>query len=144
MSTMTFEERTISELDHIRINRIARNLAHTRPARAQDVQVGVLLEALDAAEVLAPRDIPPDVVTMNSRIRVEDLESGALREMTLCYPEDADPARSLISVLSPIGAALLGRRVSERVTIAAPGQGGVTWRIVELVFQPEANGEFTR
>ena len=144
MSMTTFEERTISELDHIRINRIARNLAHARPARAQDAQVGVLLEALDAAEVLSPQEIPPDVVTMNSCIRVEDLESGAFREMTLCYPEDADPARGLISVLSPIGAALLGRRKSERVTIASPGQGSVTWRIVELIFQPEANGEFTR
>lgn len=144
MTMTTFEDRTISELDHIRINRIARNLVQTRPTRAQDAQLGFLLEALDAAEVLAPREIPADVVTMNSHILVEDLDSGARRELTLCYPEDADLARGLISVLSPIGAALLGRRVTDCVRIAAPGQGGATWRIASLIFQPEANGEFTR
>ena len=144
MHTTAFEDRTISELDHIRINRIARDVARARPIHPRDASCGALLDVLDAAEVLSPRDIPADVITMNSRVLVEDVESGARSELTLCYPEDADPARGCVSVLSPIGAALLGRRTSESVAIESPGQGHPGLRIVALIYQPEANGEFTR
>lgn len=144
MHPTTFEDRTISELDHIRISRLARNLANARPLRANDAHTGALIDALDAADVLSPHEVPADVVTMNSRILVEDAEGGGRRELTLCYPDEADPARGFVSVLSPIGAALLGRRTSQSVSIASPGQGHAVLRIVALTYQPEANGEFTR
>lgn len=140
MHTTPFDDRTITELDHIRISRLLRSPARTAPAPSQEA----LLDALDDAEVLPSREIPPDVVTMNSCLRVEDLKTGAQRELTLSYPEDADPARGFVSVLSPIGAALLGRRVFEEVLPRSPGSGASGLRIVALLFQPEANGEFTR
>lgn len=98
-----------------------------------------LRRALVVAQVVAPGDIPHDVVTMNSTVRLRDLQFGDVETYRLVYPEDAHIAEGRMSILAPIGTAILGSRVGERVRSPIPG-GAATVQIEELIFQPERDG----
>lgn len=101
-------------------------------------------DALDAelhrATVVEASRVPPDVVTMNSELVYEDVDTSARRTVRVVYPKDADPKRSWISVLAPIGSALLGLRVGQEIEWPVPG-GRKHVRVVELRYQPEAAGD---
>lgn len=91
---------------------------------------------------VVPRDeIPKDVVTMNSRVIFENETSGERREITLVYPGSADIDAGRISVLVPIGTALLGLRVGQSIDWSLPGGGRQRYRIVGVPYQPEAAGD---
>ena len=91
--------------------------------------------------VVVPRnEIPNDVVTMNSRVIFENETTGERREITLVYPKDADIDSGKISVLVPIGTALLGLRVGQSIDWELPNGRKQRYRIVEVPFQPEAAG----
>jgi regulator of nucleoside diphosphate kinase len=98
-------------------------------------------EELARAQVVAPHDVSRDVVTMNSEVVFEDTVSGAKRSVRLVYPEAADPARGWVSVLSPLGSALLGLRVQQEFDWILP-HGKRRVRVVSVPYQPEANGDF--
>ena len=98
---------------------------------------------LDRAEVVEPQEIPPDVVTMNSTVRFA-LESGEEFCLTLVYPKDTDGSADRISVLAPVGSALLGLSAGDYIEWPRPGGGMMKVRIVEVVYQPERAGEFHR
>ena len=103
------------------------------------------LEAeLDRAEVVAPADVPADVVTMNSRVRFADADTGEEQEATLVYPADANVKESRISVLAPIGAALLGLSIGQFIEWPVPSGATKRLRVVSVLYQPEAAGEFDR
>ena len=96
---------------------------------------------LDRAKIVSLEALEPDVVTMNSTVSVRDRESGRTTLVTLVFPENADPETNCISVIAPLGAALLGYRVGDRVSFKVP-TGTRTCEIVEVVYQPEAAGDF--
>jgi regulator of nucleoside diphosphate kinase len=98
---------------------------------------------LQRATVVAAADIPPDVITMNSRARLHDLDQNETLDYTLVYPQDADFSLGRISVVAPIGAALLGYRVGDEIQWAVPG-GTRRLRVDEVLYQPEAAGDFSR
>ncbi|CAG0984624.1 MAG: GreA/GreB family elongation factor [Rhodocyclales bacterium] len=81
---------------------------------------------------------PPDVVTIDSRIVIEDLHSGELKQIELVFPEEADPPAGRLSVLSAIGCAVLGHAVGDRVVVETD-KGSLPLRIAALVYQPEAS-----
>lgn len=98
-----------------------------------------MLEAeLDRARVVAQDELPPDVVSMRSSIVYEDVDSGERREAILVYPDEADIEHSLISVLAPIGTALLGLSVGQSISWPVPGGRTRTVRVVSVDYQPEA------
>lgn len=99
-------------------------------------------EELARARVVAPREVPFDVVTMNSDVVYEDAASGAQRSVRLVYPDAVDATRGWISILSPLGAALLGLRVGQEVDWRLP-QGTRRVRVVDVPYQPEASGDYT-
>jgi regulator of nucleoside diphosphate kinase len=86
-----------------------------------------------------PAEIPVDVVTMGSRVCLRELESGDLWTFTLCYPADMDIEKNRISVLSPVGTAIIGQRVGDIVDWPTP-LGSVRIQIEELFDQPEMRG----
>jgi regulator of nucleoside diphosphate kinase len=100
-----------------------------------------LVEELDLANVVSDRDMPKDIVTMRSRVRVNDLDSGEERVLTIVFPWEADSAQGKISVLAPIGTALLGQRVGDTVEWQVP-RGQRRLRVEEILYQPEAAGEY--
>lgn len=98
---------------------------------------------LDRAEVVEPQDVPPDVVTMNSKVRFV-LESGEEFCLTLVYPQDIDGSTERISILAPVGSALLGLSAGAQIEWPRPGGGVMKVRLVEVVYQPERAGELRR
>ena len=91
--------------------------------------------------VVAPTDIPPDVVTMNSRVDLVDLDTGEEMVCTLVFPSEADVAQSKISVLAPIGTAMLGYRVGDTFNWKVP-DGIRRLEIKGVLYQPEAAGDY--
>ena len=124
-------DRTLTELDAARLLRLQRQGAALPVA-----------ELLDSASLVPSREVPPDVVTMYSQLRVLDA-AGSEQQLTLCYPDDAEPARGFISVLSPVGLALLGLRVGSVARWRPPDGAQHSAEIVALSFQPEASGDYT-
>ncbi len=105
--------------------------------------IDALKSEIDRARVVEPSKVPPDVVTMNSTIRFADDASGAEFTLTLVYPKDAGPA-DRISVLAPVGSALLGLSVGQSIVWRVPGGRELNLRVLEVVRQPEAKGEYHR
>ncbi len=100
-----------------------------------------LQHQLDQAQIVDPAAIPHDVVTMNSTVRLRDEETGQEESYTIAFPSEANMARKTISVLVPIGTAILGCKVGDVVQWSVPG-GMKRWRIEEIVYQPEAAGHY--
>ena len=94
---------------------------------------------LQRAVVVRQREVPPDVVTMNTEVVYEDVETRARRAVRVVYPRDADATAGRVSVLAPIGAALLGLRVGQAVEWRVP-HGTKKIRVAEIRYQPEAAG----
>ena len=92
--------------------------------------------------VIMPRDqIPKDVVTMNSRVVFEDETTAQRREVTLVYPGKADINAGKISILVPVGTALLGLRAGQSIDWELPDGQKRRYRIIEVPYQPEAAGK---
>lgn len=104
--------------------------------------VEALNRELRRAERVAATDILPDVVTMNSRVRLRDLHSDAQLEITLVYPQYADVKAGKISILAPVATAVLGCRTGDQVTWPLP-KGQARYWLEAILYQPEAIGDFS-
>ncbi len=109
----------ISDVDFARLNALVESVK--RFFHRDHEHLGVLEEELNRAEVVATERLPANVVTMNSRIRLTDLDAGTQTIYTLSFPGDADITRNRLSVLAPIGAAILGYRVGAVIQAQVPG-----------------------
>jgi regulator of nucleoside diphosphate kinase len=125
-------QRLLTELDFIRISKLHRGQLP-----------GDLVEDLNSADLVVSREIASDIVTMNSQVEIVHDGSALRQKFTLCYPADADAALGLISVLSPVGSALLGRRVGDNVCWQMPQGEARSARVTAILFQPEASGDYT-
>ena len=115
---------TLSSLDLDRIEAlIAAVPASAFPGKA-DLQA-----ELDRADVLAPEEIPPTVVTMNSTVKFTMLESGKDFCLTLVYPRDMDGSADRVSIFAPVGSALLGLSVGDELAWPGPGGKPMTVRV---------------
>lgn len=131
MSVLIPVEPLLTERDHARLSR----LPHALP--------DPLRQLLAAAELRRSELIPADIVTMWSRVLVHlDQDPAQEQMLTLCYPLDAEPGHGFISVLSPVGSALLGRRVGDLIEWRTPLGELRQLRIAALLFQPEASGDY--
>ena len=100
-----------------------------------------LEEELAQAEVVNPEDIPQDVITMRSKVRLKDLKSGQTVMYSLVFPFEANSNEGQISVLAPIGTALLGNRRGDVVESRVPS-GLRRLKVKEILYQPEAAGNY--
>ncbi len=96
---------------------------------------------LAQAKVMESSRIPPTVVTMNSKLRFRDLDGGAETEVTLVFPADANFDAGRLSVMSPIGTAMLGYAEGDTIEWAVPA-GKRRIQIEKILYQPEAAGDF--
>lgn len=112
--------------------------------RAPSTAYPELRAELERAEVLPPEQMPSDVITMNSVVSFRDQNSGTEKEVTLVYPHDADGIGSRISILTPVGSALLGLRVGQTIDWAMPGGRAARLQVTAIRYQPEAAGDYTR
>ena len=100
-----------------------------------------LREEIERAEIVEPEAVPKNVVTMNSVVRFVDEESGRESEVKLVFPGHADVEVSRISVLAPIGSALLGLSVGDSIDWPLPKGHKRRLRVVAVTYQPEAAGD---
>jgi regulator of nucleoside diphosphate kinase len=128
---------TVTTQDAERLHSLLDTLPDEKRYAAQHLEA-----ELARAEVVAPTKMPPDVVTMNSRVIYEDVESGGPREAVLVYPHDADATNGRVSVLAPIGSALLGLCAGQVIEWPLPSGRSKRLRVVHIRYQPEAAGDF--
>ena len=130
----------LTEQDYNRLKHLLAEL--TRQSRGMQAGVETLEEILDLARVVHPGKVPGNVVTMNSRVSYQDLRTQEEGTVTIVYPADADPSAGRISVLSPVGAALLGEPEDQEVELPLPHGQSRRIRILNVLYQPEAQGDF--
>ncbi|APC13406.1 MULTISPECIES: nucleoside diphosphate kinase regulator [Providencia] len=129
----------INDLDAERLDALME-----QPAYAGTPVAEALNDELDRADILSPQEIPADVVTMNSTVRFLDLISNEEHTRTLVYPASLKDSAEQLSVMAPIGAALLGLHVNDEISWELPNGVQTRVRVLEIVYQPEAAGEFHR
>ena len=132
----------ITELDAARIRELGSRLGDG--SRSLTALNDLLEMVLTEAEIVPGARIAPDIVTVNSKVTFRDELTGALHTVTVVYPQEFSISERRISILSPVGRTLLGRRVGAVATIEMPDGSERRIRIVELHYQPEASGELTR
>ena len=103
-----------------------------------------LSQELERAQVLPPEEIPAGIVTMHSRVECVDELHDEKHSLTLVYPQEADFDKGHVSVLAPVGSALLGLSVGQSIDWTAPGGRQLRLRVTAVHYQPEAAGEFNR
>lgn len=96
---------------------------------------------LKRATITEPQDIPHDTITMRSQVLLKDLSSGEEMTYTLVYPDEADILEGKISVLAPIGTAILGYRENDSIEWEIPN-GVARLKVEKILFQPESSGIF--
>jgi regulator of nucleoside diphosphate kinase len=106
---------------------------------APEIADGLRAE-LDRAHIVEPQDVPRDVVTMNSTVRFTEEDSGKEFERTLCYPHEATGGTDKVSILAPLGSALLGLSVGQSIDWPVPGGRTTRIRILDVVSQPGRAG----
>lgn len=105
-------------------------------------EVEALRGELQRANVVEPEAVPPTVVTMNSRVRFVVESSNQEFEKVLCYPRDMDGQADKISILAPLGSALLGLSAGQHIEWPLPGGRTERVRIEDVVYQPERAGDY--
>ena len=132
---MTTRTIYITQVDMKRLRALIESMQNAR----HDVRA--LQAELEHARVVTPADVPPDVITMNSKARLLDLDTGEEMIFTLVFPGEASIEHDRISVVAPIGTAMLGQRVGDEFEWEVPA-GSVRLRVEEMLYQPEAAGDF--
>ena len=105
--------------------------------------IDALQSEIDRATIVAPNEVPPNVITMNSAVKFVDDATGTEYRLSLVYPGQTD-VPDAVSVLAPVGSALLGLSVGQSISWQAPGGRELRLRVLEVTYQPEASGEFHR
>ncbi len=129
----------ITEFDLERLKKLLFEARYNEYRKSQYLEK--LQMEIDRANVVSPKDIPGDVITMNSTVSLVDLETGEEEVYTLVFPEDADLGQRKISVLAPIGTAMLGYEVGDVFEWDVPA-GKRNLRVEKIIYQPEASGDY--
>ena len=128
----------LSSLDLDRLDQLLSRLPATDPARLQ------LEQELDRGAVVEPAAMPANIVTMNSTVRLRLLKTGEEPCLTLVYPKDLDASGDKVSVLAPVGSALLGLSEGDQIHWPMPDGEIQPIQVLQLVYQPERAGQLHR
>ena len=129
----------ISELDAERLEKLIESMPDKIFPGKKELE-----NELARAEIVAPKSIPPTVVTMNSTVRFKVESSAEEFSLTLVYPKDVKAEGGTISIVAPVGSALLGLSQGDEIEWPKPGGGVLKVVIAEVTYQPERAGEYHR
>ncbi|MDR8389983.1 nucleoside diphosphate kinase regulator [Aliifodinibius sp. S!AR15-10] len=130
---------TISTLDYQRIYKSINEAEDSNSITEKEAQA--LAGELEKAKIVEPQEMPNDVITMNSKVKITFVKSNKQIELKIVYPHEADINQNLISIFSPIAAALIGYKVGDTIDWIVPS-GPTSIKIDEIIYQPEAEGQF--
>ncbi len=129
----------LNRLDYARIKKsinVAREYKSITEKEAEE-----LLNELDSAKIVDPEDVPSNVVTMNSIVKISFLNNDKQVQFQIVYPDEANLKTNKISIFSPIATALIGYQKGDEIEWIVPG-GLTRIRIDEIIYQPEASGHY--
>jgi regulator of nucleoside diphosphate kinase len=126
----------ISQLDSVRIRQIFSSGKVFTGKEGEN-----LLGEINRAKIVTPKKIPSDVVTMNSVVKIKNIDMNKEYIIKLVYPEAADPRKGYISILAPVAAAILGYRKGDIIDWMMPS-GNTKILVEEILYQPEAAGDY--
>jgi len=129
----------ITRFDMERLRNLIDGIRESRGRIRSDLDE--LEKELDRGKLVDPEQVPVDVITMNSKVHLKDLDSGEDLFLTLVFPSGADIKENRISVLAPIGTALLGYREGDTIEWKVPS-GLRRMQVIKVIYQPEASGDY--
>ncbi len=129
----------VNRLDYARIKKSISDARQFKSINAADEEK--LMHELNSANIVEPEDMPANVVTMNSIVKLSFLNNNKQIQFQIVYPENANFKENKISIFSPIATALIGYKVQDEVEWLVPA-GLTKIRIDEIIYQPEAAGDF--
>nr|WP_299240616.1 nucleoside diphosphate kinase regulator [uncultured Halomonas sp.] len=129
----------VNRLDAERLQRLIDTTTQKDAAVAEALEV-----ELERAEVMDPTEIPADVVSMNSQVRFTELSRNTQLTRTLVYPHALANTPEGLSVMAPVGAALLGLKAGETIDWSLPDGRRIQLRVDEILWQPEAAKQYHR
>jgi regulator of nucleoside diphosphate kinase len=124
----------MSEKDLLRIKHVL-SFQHSKEYENLEIE-------LDRAKIISDNEIPPDLVTMNSKIKFLNVQDNKEMIITIVYPSDANFSEGKISVLASLGSALIGLRANQEIKWQFPDGKTKTLKLLEVLYQPEANGQW--
>ena len=130
----------ITRPDHERLTKLI-EVAREREGDASREYLNRLEEELERAEVVEQKDIPPDVITMRSTVSLKDLDTGEEMIYWLAFPTEANFDEGKISILAPVGTAMLGYRRGDVIEWQVPS-GLRRLKVEEVLYQPESAGDY--
>lgn len=130
---------TLTSFDVARLDALMQS-----PALKRTAAVAALAEEIDRATIVPPQSIGKDVVTMNSTVRCVDELTGDHHHLTLVFPHESDVLSGKVSVLAPVGIALLGLSLGQRIDWPTPSGRQLRLRVEKISYQPEAAGDWHR
>lgn len=130
----------ITKTDSERLGNLI-EIVRNKNDRANFAYINRLEEELENAEIIAPEHVPPEVVTMRSKIKLKDLDTGKENVYSIVFPAEANLDEGKISILAPLATALLGYKRGDTVEFKAPGRLR-RLRIEEILYQPESAGDY--
>jgi regulator of nucleoside diphosphate kinase len=116
-------------------------LVDAHAADSNNDLIDSLDQEINRARIVEPGEIPPDVVTMNSRVVFRDDGSQSMQTVTLVYPGQENSVEGRISILTPVGAALLGLSEGQNISYATPDGRQKSLTLLKVLYQPEAAGQ---
>jgi len=123
------------------LDRLSVLIAEKRATGGDNAYLNELEAELAKAEIVGSRDIPANVITMNSKVRMEDVETGEEMIYSLVFPQDANIDEGKISILAPVGTGMIGYKEGDIIEWPVPA-GIRKIKILEILYQPEASGDF--
>lgn len=130
----------ITDQDYVRLCNLITSLKQSKNGELKNISV--LAEEIARAERVDPKQISPEIVTMNSTVEIMDLDTSKSQIVSLVYPIDADFKKGNVSILSLVGSALLGYKAGSKISFEVP-LGKKEMIIKKIIYQPESNDEFT-
>jgi len=125
---------SISEKDYMRIKHL---LSFQKTKDFENLEIEI-----ERAKIITDDEVSPDLVTMNSKIRFVSLPDDKTMTVTIVYPSDSNFSEGKVSVLAPLGSALIGLRVNQEINWMFPDGKTKTLKILEIIYQPEANQDW--
>jgi regulator of nucleoside diphosphate kinase len=129
----------LNKMDHIRINKCILEAINDRSINRGEIER--LQFELGRAKIVEPHEVPDNVVTMNSIVKLSFLNSNKQVQFQIVYPDQASIKRNKISIFSPIATALIGYKVGDEIEWIVPA-GLTHLKIDEIIYQPEASGHY--
>lgn len=130
---------TLTKNDYTRIYKAITDAKNSKTINSNEAEK--LLSELSKAEIVPSEKIDKDVVTMNSEVKLFFKNTQKDQSFKIVYPQDANLKENKISIFSPIATALIGYKIGDEIEWIVPG-GMTKIKIVDLIYQPEAAGDF--